>query len=395
MTQSYYKIFKLFSAMSKAIHSGKNPREIIQVIVAHAAEFTRAKGAIFWIVNTPEKKIQSFISHGFEYQSLAGVDYDTLIQIFKPDSEERVFIEDARYDERIPDLERLGKKRVGSVTGINLDITSQYSGILAIYFTGFKQLDGDELELVNALGEQGAIALHKALSYDGEMLKILRQIVEGFVLAIEARDETTHGHSMKVARLAKLVAEQMGLSPRETEIVFHAGLLHDIGKIGLEDYILEHLGTLSKKEMDTAKKHPLIGAGIVRPLTFLDGLEPIIKYHHERYNGSGYPDGLKGDAIPLGARIVGVCDVFETMISGRRHIRKMDLPEAVSSLKKGASRQFDPRVINALFEVIKQQPGSAGLNESVDECVALIGRNIDDMALEHLKNPGLDHPIGF
>ena len=208
------------------------------------------------------------------------------------------------------------------------------------------------------------------------------------VLAIEARAETTHGHSLKVARIAKQVALEMGLASNEVEIIFHAGLLHDIGKIGLEDDILERLGTLSPKEMHLARQHPLIGADIVKPLTFLAGLEPIIKYHHERYNGSGYPEGLKGEAIPMGARIIGVCDVFETMISGRRHIQKSPLHQALSALKKGAGRNFAPHVVDALITVIKKDPEGMRSIDSME-------KEADDALRERMKNTSRDYPICF
>jgi putative nucleotidyltransferase with HDIG domain len=367
MQEPYYRFFKLFTKMSKAIHSGNHPKEIIETIVAHATDFTGARGAIFWIIDQSCETIHSFISHGFEYRGLSGVDYDVLIQIFNPDKEKKIYIEDARYDERIPNLERLGKKRIRSVTGINLAITSQYIGILAVYFSGIKRLSEEEMELVHALGEQGAIALQKALSLDRHMLKMLEQMVEALVLTIEARDEATHGHSIKVAQLAKLVAVEMGLGADQVGTIYHAGLLHDIGKIGLEDDILDRLGVLSKKEMHVVKQHPEIGAGIVRPLTFLKGLEPIIKHHHERYNGAGYPEGLKGDAIPLGARIVCVCDAFETMISGRRHMRQLSFNDAISSLKGKSADAFDPTVVEFLFRVIKKYPESIEIKGSIEQ----------------------------
>jgi putative nucleotidyltransferase with HDIG domain len=207
--------------------------------------------------------------------------------------------------------------------------------------------------------------------------------------------ETTHGHSIKVARLAKAVAQEMGLEADETETLYHAGLLHDIGKIGLEDDILDRLGVLSREEMRAVKQHPEIGAGIVRPLTFLKGLEPIIKYHHERYNGSGYPEGLMGEEIPLGARIVGVCDAFETMISGRRHMRRLSFNEAISSLRRKAADGFDPTVVDSLLRAIKKHPESIEIKESIEECLVRMEKELEGHALDGMKKYWLDHPICF
>ena len=159
MTDDYSKYFQIFADVSKSIHSGTNTGEILERIVASITEITAAKGCIFWIVNTANKKIETMISHGFTYRSLALVEYDTLTRIFDPISKEDVFIEDARYDERIPDLERFGKQRVGSINGLFFNIVGSYVGVLAVYFTQFRKLEDQELKLINALGEQGSIAL--------------------------------------------------------------------------------------------------------------------------------------------------------------------------------------------------------------------------------------------
>ena len=236
------------------------------------------------------------------------------------------------------------------------DIIGNHSGILAVYFYSHKKLSTEETEILTALGEQGAIALHKAFSYDEKMLQNLRQMVEGFTLALEAKDESTHGHSVRVARFAKAVAQEMSLSENDMETIYHGGLLHDIGKIGMLDDILERLGILSRKEMDIVKQHPEIGARIAKPLNFLNDVVPLILHHHERFDGSGYPDGLKGSSIPLGARILTLCDAFETMLAGRTHFAKMKLMDVIVNLHQGAGSHFDPVIVDALFSVLEARP---------------------------------------
>ncbi|MBI9088609.1 MAG: HD domain-containing protein [Desulfobacterium sp.] len=378
----YQQYFKLFARISKAIHSGTNTREVLKSIVDHLTDILRAKGCIFWILNSSEEQIETKISSGFHYQSLAQVNYATLMTIF--DREPVVFIEDARNDPRIPDLERLGKKRVGSVTGRFFSIDGAFRGLLAVYFTGKKRLAPMELELVTALGEQGAIALSRTISGDQEMVETLGQIVAGFVLALEAKDEQTHGHSIRVAEFAKRVAAKMGLDAREVETVFHAGLLHDIGKIGMDDAILGRLGALSLGDLDRIKKHPVIGARIIKPLRFLDELGPLILNHHERFDGSGYPEGKRGEAIPHGARILAVCDAFETMLSGRSHLERLDLYDAVIHLQHQAGLGFDPAVIQALFRVLEDDPALIDAKGAVEQCLKVLQRDITPIAQENL-----------
>ncbi|OQY49512.1 MAG: hypothetical protein B6230_08055 [Desulfobacteraceae bacterium 4572_89] len=320
------------------------------------------------------------ISHGFNYQSLTKVDFPTLMKIFNREDGERIFIKDARNDPRIPNLERLGKMRVGSVTGMFFEIVDSYTGLLAVYFTNYRQLGKGEEELVTALGEQASIALQRALRYDEEMLGILGQMVEGLVLTIEAKDEVTHGHSVRVARFARMVAYEMELSPRARDTVFHAALLHDIGKIAMTDSLLLRLGTLSGSEMDQVKQHPLVGAKILGPLPFLNEISTLILHHHERYDGSGYPHGIKGEDIPLGARILAVCDAFETMLSGRPSMDKVSLPQAVRNLQKGAGTLFDSKVVQALFRVMEKHPDQMDAGDDLDFCLDLLQKDVEGIA---------------
>lgn len=390
MNNDYSKYFQYFAEVSKSIHSGTNTGDVLESIVTNITEITNAKGCIFWIINTANKKIETMISHGFTYRSLELVEYDTLTHIFDPVSKNDVFIEDARYDERIPDMERLGKQRVGSINGLFFEIIGPYVGILAVYFTNYRKLEPTEVKLITALGEQGAIALHKTLTYDDTMLQTLRQIVEGFVLALEAKDEDTHGHSVRVADFAKMTAQTMKLSTKDVETIYHAALLHDIGKIGMEDYIIEKLGILSNQEMDIVKKHPEIGSKIIKPLTFLNDVEPLILYHHERFDGSGYPEGLKADAIPLGARIIGVCDTFETMLSGRNNMEKQSFHDAILSLQRGVNLLFDPAVVKALFAMLQEHPEIIDEQGAIERCREQLQLDIEAIGLDNILKKRLN-----
>jgi len=356
MSPDYQKYFQTFASVSKAIHSGADTQAIIHAIVSHVTKLMDAVGCIFWIVNPEKCQIETRVSRGFAYQSLLSVDYETLDHIFSIEQCRPVNIKDARYDPRIPDLERLGKKRVISVFGFPVSIAAPYTGVLAVYFNRKHQLAGHEIEFVNALAEQGAIALRKSMRFDEHMLETFQQTVEGLVLALEAKDTLTHGHSLRVAHLARLTAEAMDLTPEAVDLIYRAALLHDIGKIGMTDKILSRLGKLRTRELAIIRRHPVIGANILKPLPFFKELAPMIRAHHERFDGSGYPDGLAGDQIPLGGRILGVCDAFETMISGRPHIRAMSLRDAVERLKNDAGRMFDRQVAQALLKIVTEHP---------------------------------------
>jgi putative nucleotidyltransferase with HDIG domain len=356
MISGYHQYFKAFADVSKAIHSGMETEEILGRIVSSITEVMAAQGCIYWIVNREAGCIEHQVSSGFDYRSLSGVDLPTLQTLFPADADAMVFIADARYDARLPDLERLGKRRVVSVIGMPLEIVPPYRGILAVYFGVKRDLSRPEVDFLRALGEQGAIALHKALRYDERLLDTFRQTVEGLAMALEAKHAETHGHSLNVARLAGITARKMGLTEKQARSLYQAGLLHDIGKIGTGREILGRLGCLSAGEMDLIRMHPVVGANILRPLVFLEELIPMVRHHHEHMDGSGYPGGLKGEAIPIGARILTVCDAFETMVAGRAGIQPIGLEDAAVQLKNGAGTRFDPRAATALVAAVRENP---------------------------------------
>ncbi len=390
---SYHSYFKLLAKISKKIHSNTETLEIIACIVENIVDVMSAKGCIYWILNQQKQIIETRIFHGFDYQSLSRVDYPTLMTIFKKKKTNPICITDARNDTRIPDLERLGKRRISSVTGMFFDITGPLSGLLAVYFTDSRTLAPHELELLTALGEQGAISLEKAMGYDKKTQIMYQQIVEGFALAIEAKDKVTHGHSQRVARLSELTARKMGLEEKKVRQIFQAGILHDIGKIGTQDNLLERLGNLSKKEMSTIRQHPCLGADMLRPLTFFSEIEPLVRHHHELFNGSGYPGGKKGKQIPLGARIITVCDAFETMITGRPHIPKKDLAAALTALKQGVGTRFDPKVVQAFFTMIQENPGIIEARETIASCLDILQQNMVQLAQQNQLAKKLSNPF--
>jgi putative nucleotidyltransferase with HDIG domain len=355
--QSRY--FDTFRSVMSAIHGGEDIQTILTAIVSRVAAIVGARGAIFWIVDRERRCIVHRVSSGFDYASLRGVGYDDLTLLFPLESHRPVYIADARYDERLPDLERLGKKRVRTVVGLPVAIVPPYSGILAVYFGQQRRLAPNEERFLQALAEQGAVALQKALRYDEKMLAAFRQTMEVLVMALEAKDPFTHGHSLKVAQYARQTALDLGLPAFEAETIYHAGLLHDIGKIAMQDRILNRLGRLSMREMNIIRLHPVVGASILAPLTSLKDMVPLVRHHHEHYDGSGYPDGLAGEAIPLGARILTACDAFDCMISGRPHMAALSLQQSLDQLEEGAGSRFDPRVVAALVAHVRRDPSVA------------------------------------
>jgi len=176
--------------------------------------------------------------------------------------------------------------------------------------------------------------------------------IKSLALAIDAKDQYTHQHILRVQRYAVAIAKQMGLTGSDLEAVNTGALLHDIGKLGVPEYVLLKPGRLTADEFDKIKKHPEIGAAILDPVEFPWPVLPVVRHHHEKWDGTGYPDGLKGEDIPLSARIMAVADVYDALTSSRSYRRAWSHEKAVATIVKDAGSHFDAVVVDAFVQVI-------------------------------------------
>lgn len=177
--------------------------------------------------------------------------------------------------------------------------------------------------------------------------------VEALRLAVDAKDTYTKGHSDRVASYSKMIANEMGLSNEEQERIYIGGLFHDIGKIGVPDAILQKPERLTDEEYSEIKNHPLIGAQIINAASIFEDIISIVKHHHERYDGRGYPCGLKENDIPLYARIVAVADAFDAMTSNRQYRKAMSLDIAKDEMIRNINTQFDGDVVRAFVSILE------------------------------------------
>ena len=220
--------------------------------------------------------------------------------------------------------------------------------------------------------------IHQAHKIFEQMKSAHKETVAALTTALEADEPYTHGHSYRVAKYAVQIGRRMGLSPRDLETLEYAGLLHDIGKIAITNDIVCKPARLTKDEFDILSAHPAIGGEIVEQMHFLRDAAELVRHHHERPDGQGYPDGLKGDEISLGSHILNLADAIDAMCSNRPYRAALTLEQCVMEVRRFRGSQFDTRVVDCFVELVEE--GAFELIEQSDATAQQIQRIVRDAA---------------
>jgi HD-GYP domain-containing protein (c-di-GMP phosphodiesterase class II) len=218
---------------------------------------------------------------------------------------------------------------------------------------GKRGFDKEDLFLLTSLADQLAIALDNSRLYH-ELEEMFFQTAESLADAIEKRDPYTGGHTKRVTSYSQAIAKYLQLVPAERKWLKITSVLHDIGKIGVEDHILKKPEKLSLEEFDVIKRHSIIGVEIIEHIRQLKESIPGVKYHHEYVNGKGYPDGLRGEEIPILAKIVAVADTYDAMTTDRPYRKAMERTAAIAELKRCSGTQFDREVVKAFIRAFQK-----------------------------------------
>lgn len=247
-----------------------------------------------------------------------------------------------------------GNGNKGGTMAIPLIIKSNVFGALVLFINdNARNFSKKDLYFMNFLLKKASSLVENLALYENIFENLVSSLY-AFVETIEARDPYTKQHSHRVSLYSMSIAGTMGCKQEDIDKLNVSSLLHDIGKIGTPDHILLKPGRLSDEEFNIIKKHPLTGSNIIGHLGMWIDEQTIIRHHHERFDGTGYPDGLKGEEIPMLSRILSIADVYDALTSDRSYRKKMQEDDALNIIRKNSGTQFDPEVVNAFFDSYRQ-----------------------------------------
>jgi len=263
---------------------------------------------------------------------------------------ETIFVTDPQQNTQYRDF--IGKEeQLEPFIAIPLKLKDKPFGVLNLHLSREKESFTDyDLKFLTLLAGETAITLENIKLYES-LENFYLEMVQTLARVIDAKDSYTGDHAGRARQKARRLAEELHMPDQMLRYVEYAALLHDIGKIGIDGGILSKPGKLTTEEYDEIKKHPAIGYQILSPIHFLGPVAQMVLYHQEWFNGMGYPEGLKGEEIPLGARIVATIDAWDAMRSDRPYRKALSVDIAESELTKGAGRQFDPDVVKAFLNL--------------------------------------------
>ncbi|HUU54378.1 MAG TPA: HD domain-containing phosphohydrolase [Armatimonadota bacterium] len=339
--------------VSRSVNASLRVTEVLRTITETAVKITAAKASSIRLLNRTRDELTPAASYGLSLDYLAKGPV-RLAQ--SPLDQEAVagrtvVILDITRDPRFHYREEARAEGLVSLLTLPLRRGEDAFGVLRVYSGSRHQWSGRERRLLQAFADQAAIAIHNARLHE-DLRRSYWETVNALARAIEAKDPHTLGHSERVTDYTLQLGRALNLSPDKMEILRFAATLHDVGKIGLSDRSLARMGHLSMNDEVLVRMHPLIGISILQPVEFLAPVLDAVRYHHERWDGNGYPEGLAAEDIPLSARILGVANLYDTLRTaspGRPGLSEQEAPQA---LRRAAGKELDPSLVPVFLRAL-------------------------------------------
>jgi putative nucleotidyltransferase with HDIG domain len=352
------KTLQIIHEIDRSIFSSLDPDEILETAIKNIPQVVPCDRVGIMLV---DRERAGFIyAAGEEWSTASPREYCPFSDTLATDVVKSMRLE---YVGNIAELEKIPAREkeilaagFASYIRVPLVIRDEAIGVMSLYSRRPAAFTAEHLLMLEKLTSEIGLALQNT-----RLLTDLKELFLGTIKslskAIDAKSYWAAGHSERVTRYALLLGREMGLTESELKDLELAGLLHDIGKVATYDTILEKSKVLTAKEFTVMQKHPHQGVELLEPIKQLKRILPAIRHHHERYDGTGYPAGLKGDNIPLWARILAVCDAYDAMTTKRPYRETLSKQKAMKELKYCAGSQFDPVVVERLLGILQSAGG--------------------------------------
>jgi len=336
--------------ISRVISSTLKLDDVLKVILDFSVKISGANKGSVMLLDEKKNIFTIRVAHNLSERIIRDTyftkDENTIGWVVK--NKKSLYIKDLERDKHFSIKETIDYN-IKRLLIIPIIIENKVIGAISLDNVSFTK---DIINILESFSEQAAVAINNARLYQ-KIQDSYFEIVKALAQAIEAKDPYTHGHSERVMQYSLMIAQKFGLSKEEKDSLRYAAILHDIGKIGVRGIILNNPNGLTTEEYGEVRRHPIIGENIISPIELLQPIRPLIRHHHEWYNGKGYPDGLSKEDIPLGARILAVVDAYDAMKSDRPYRKALTEEKAIQELRQGSSTQFDPKLVEVFLEILK------------------------------------------
>ncbi|MFH1784183.1 MAG: HD domain-containing phosphohydrolase [bacterium] len=351
----YKELISIFE-ISRVISSTVDLKEVFSLIARMSCDLLNSKASILRLLDEKKEFLVPVGSVGLssDYLNNTPIKDGEGIPGLILKHKRPILIKDTNTDYRVKYPDYIKKEGINAILGVPVLFDGESLGTLVVYKnSGNKYSVTDEMVL-STFATQAAIAIKNA-----QLHKYINEnyldTINTLILTVEARDPYTQGHSSRVTRYSIDIARALKMSDSDVDAIRKCGKLHDIGKIAIPDQLLKTPKALNVTERAQIELHPIIGVRIVAPLRFLERGLVIIRSHHERYDGTGYPDGLRGESIPFIARILSVADAFDAMTSNRPYRNKMNIEKAMEELEFHRGTQFDPIIVDTFLSILESR----------------------------------------
>jgi len=343
----------------RTINSSLGLKRVLEEVMDSLIELMNAERG-FLMLRESKGKLRERIARGIDRSDLNKDEFKVSRTIVEKvaSSGEAILTTNAQEDPRFENQMSVAAYRLRSILCAPLKIKNELIGVIYVDNRAHSGIFKDhELDLIRAYSDQAAVAIDNAQLFDGlqasnqELQDAYRATLEGWVHALDMRDKETEGHTQRVTTLTERLARLMGVDDDELVHIKRGALLHDIGKMAIPDAILLKPGPLTDEERELIKQHPVYAYNMLKRIDFLLPAIDIPHYHHEKWDGTGYPDGLSGKDIPFAARIFPVIDVYDALVSNRPYRKALPTEEVLDYIVADSGTHFDPRVVEAFMSM--------------------------------------------